>query len=123
MKRIYSLLCAAAVGLSGMTVFPANLPVFAEEEKTTSGTCGENLTWEFDAETGTLTISGEGEMENYHMHVGPLADWGTYNNQIKKIVLPDALTKIGDCAFTYCENLTDIVIPESVTEIGWGGFL
>ena len=43
-------------------------PVLAgagEEETPTSGTCGENLTWALDLETGTLTISGEGEMENF----------------------------------------------------------
>ena len=31
----------------------------------TSGTCGDNLTWTYDDSTGTLTISGVGDMENY----------------------------------------------------------
>ena len=31
----------------------------------TSGTCGENLTWNFDVDTGVLTISGTGKMYNY----------------------------------------------------------
>ena len=30
-----------------------------------SGKCGENLNWVFDSETGTLTITGSGNMDNY----------------------------------------------------------
>ncbi len=30
----------------------------------TSGTCGENATWEFNESTSTLTIEGNGEMFN-----------------------------------------------------------
>ena len=31
-----------------------------------SGTCGKNLTWNLNAETGVLTISGTGAMDNYY---------------------------------------------------------
>lgn len=37
------------------------MEVYAEETAPTSGTCGDNLTWEL-SEDGTLTISGTGEM-------------------------------------------------------------
>lgn len=30
----------------------------------TSGTCGENVTWSYDKTTYTLTISGEGAMDD-----------------------------------------------------------
>ena len=33
--------------------------------ETYSGTCGENLTWTLDTDTGVLTISGTGAMTNY----------------------------------------------------------
>ena len=42
---------------------------------TTSGTCGENLTWTFDETTGILTISGEGEMRDYN---ADNRQWGTF---------------------------------------------
>ncbi len=40
------------------------IEVHAEETIVDSGTCGENLTWVL-TEDGTLTISGEGEMEDW----------------------------------------------------------
>ena len=36
----------------------------AAEEIAYSGTCGENATWQFDADSGTLTISGTGPMSD-----------------------------------------------------------
>ena len=37
-------------------------------------------------------------------------------------VIPNGVEKLGDCAFSGCENLTNIVIPASVTEIGANAF-
>lgn len=37
-------------------------------------------------------------------------------------VIPDSVSKIGDCAFGYCHSLTQISIPDSVTEIGNDAF-
>ena len=41
------------------------IPITASAETPTSGTCGENITWEFDGATGILTISGTGNMYDY----------------------------------------------------------
>ena len=54
--------------LQVMLVF-AVVPVSAADDTTASGTCGidgngDNLTWTLDS-TGTLTISGTGEMAYY----------------------------------------------------------
>lgn len=90
---------------------------------TTSGTCGDNLTWKL--ENGTLTISGTGEMTDYiiensgtsSQHVTtPWAD-----NEITTVILPNGLTSIGDYAFWFC-NLTKITIPNSVVSIGKSAF-
>ena len=40
------------------------------------------------------------------------------SKELKSIVIPDSITRIGDCAFFGCENLTSIVLPDSITEIG-----
>ena len=48
------------------------------------------------------------------------SDSGNYN--LKEIIIPDTVTRIGDSAFCGCANLTSIIIPESVTEIGDSAF-
>ena len=45
------------------------------------------------------------------------------NNEIKDLVIPNSVTKIGDWAFSYCSGLTSITIPDSVIEIGDRAFL
>lgn len=45
-------------------------------------------------------------------------------NTLLRLVLPDKLKKIGDCAFRSCVNLTgSINIPEGVTHIGASAFM
>ena len=80
-----------------------------------SGSCGENLTWEFNTETGALTISGTGTMTS--------APWGTYKEDITSLSLPDGLTAIPSEAFKGCTGLTTVTIPASVTSIGADAFL
>jgi hypothetical protein len=41
---------------------------------------------------------------------------------LKKIVIPNCVTKIGKMAFGYCSNLIDISISESVISIGADAF-
>ena len=39
-----------------------------------------------------------------------------------EVMIPDGIVKIGEFAFSYCEELTSVVIPDSVKEIGEGAF-
>ena len=79
----------------------------------TSGTCGENLKWELD--NGTLTISGTGRMYSYDESW--LVPWYASNINIKKTVIKRGVTSIGARAFEDCTSLTSITIPSSVTII------
>ena len=46
-----------------------------------------------------------------------------YNNSdVKKIVIEDGVTSIGDCAFVFCVGLSSITLPDSVTSIGDSAF-
>ena len=85
-----------------------------------NGTCGENLTWTLDTETGELTISGEGDMEDYSYSDD--APWRDKRWLIKSITINEGVTSIGDNTFCYCSNPTEITIPDSVTRIGDSAF-
>lgn len=80
---------------------------------TTSGTCGDDLSWEFDDTTGLLTITGSGAMLDY----GEDAPWYSFRSQIKSIVMESGITHIGGCAFMDCSSLIDVTIPASVETI------
>ena len=42
------------------------LPVGVLAASATSGSCGKNATWSYNAATKTLSISGSGDMTDYH---------------------------------------------------------
>ncbi len=79
-----------------------------------SWTESDGLTWTLTA-NGTLTISGEGAMKDYKEGESP-----SFQNKdsIKKAVIEDGVTSIGDHAFFQCSNLTSVTIPNGVTSIG-----
>jgi len=84
----------------------------------TSGTCGANLTWNFDSGTGTLTISGTGAMTNYDATKLNSPPWEGFWGQIIKVEIEDGVENIGNYAFPSCTNLISIIIPNSVNTIG-----
>ncbi|MCD7861394.1 MAG: leucine-rich repeat domain-containing protein [Oscillospiraceae bacterium] len=89
----------------------ALLSTAALADDATSGTCGENVTWSLNTDTGVLTISGEGEMNNYAVAGTP---WYAYRYSITMVVIEDGVTNIGSCAFYDCTELTSVTIPDSV---------
>ncbi|MCU6767297.1 leucine-rich repeat protein, partial [Blautia ammoniilytica] len=97
------------------TTFDAESAVSAP----TSGTCGENLKWELD--NGTLTIDGIGQMYDF-VFSADYAPWLKYTENIKKVVIKQGVTSIGNLAFEGCNNLTSIIIPNSVTSISESAF-
>ena len=83
-----------------------------------SGTCGENLTWNY--EDGVLTISGSGDMTDYAFD--NRSPWDGKRLYISSVVIENGVTSIGDYAFYGCHSLTSVIIPEGVTRIGEHGF-
>ena len=90
-----------------------------------SGSCGKagsNVTWTLDS-TGLLTISGEGEMEDYTYSYDDASSRYITNapwrkRQVKSATVQDGVASIGGCAFYGCTGLTSVTIGNSVTSIG-----
>ena len=98
-------------------------------EPITSGTCGDNLTWDYNTGTKVLTISGYGAMYDYEDIYDDSGNWQTcstpwyaYASSITYVSLPSGLTHIGKNAFSDFTSLTAITIPSSVTSIGITAF-
>lgn len=104
-KKILTFLTAAVMTCSAMPVLTAN----AAE----SGTCGENLTWTLD-DSGTLTISGTGNMTDYEGLASPFCE----RSDIRTVIVAQGVQSIGYGAFYGCENLTQVVIPDTVSYFG-----
>lgn len=83
-----------------------------------SGTCGENLNWTLNTETGVLDITGSGAMNDMWKGTGPGAPWYDYASAITTINLPNGLKNIGDFAFCDC-NMSSLSIPNTVKSIGF----
>lgn len=94
---------------------PAFVQQMTQEKGASGGACGTNLTWKLD-NTGTLTISGTGEMAD-----GAFG-WQDSCASIKQLVVADGVTSIADDAFSWCENLEEVTIADSVKSIGRDAF-
>lgn len=94
-KRVWSMCLVLCLVLAVM--FPAVLAV----ETKAAGSCGGALTWSFDESTGTLTISGEGDMYNYY-YIENYAPWYSVRKSISNVVIESGVTSIGEFAFYDC---------------------
>ncbi len=112
-KRILSLLLALALLLP---LLPQS--ALTATAATYSGTCGDNLTWSFNSDTGALVISGSGPMWDYSSSDN--APW--YRRNITSVQISDSVTTIGNRAFYSCDSLPSVTIPDSVTTIGDSAF-
>lgn len=96
-----------------------------------SGTCGTGVTWKI--EEGVMTISGNGEMDNY----GTAKDWNTgeiieeeskfqpwkgSEYLVEEVYVEDGVTSIGAQAFINFRNLRKAVIGNTVKSIGASAF-
>ena len=126
-KRLAALSSAIVMAAATLTYFPSDtlqnirLELSASAETTTEPQVWieDNLTWTLDAD-GTLTISGTGAMKDYNAadNLSP----AYMNSNVKKVVIEDGVTSIGELAFFKCSSLTNITIPDSVTCIAYAAF-
>ena len=116
------LICVVALCLL-LAMLP--LGAFATEVETTEaetairepGRCGEDLTWSYDS--GTLTISGSGAMDDYPDGDAP---WLEYKDSITSVVFTGGVTSVGACAFADYDNLESVDFGSSMHTIGYRAF-
>lgn len=108
MKKVLSLFLSVVTLLS----ITAGLDFSAYSAELTTGKCGKNVYYSFDSETGILTINGTGNMYSAIEYDSPFEGF-----DIKKVIIENGVTNIGEYMFSCCSSLTSITIPDSVTSI------
>ena len=98
------------------------------EEVVDYGDCGDKITWTLKR-NGTLTVSGTGPMWNYAgncfgINLDPFPKWSRRRdgNKVKKLIVEEGVTSIGQYAFSQIVELEEINLPVSITEIKGGAF-
>ena len=107
-----------------------------KQEQVLSGKCGENMTWELQADTlritGTGTLCRTEELKSIQDQIKHLVieegctaiDKGTFFfcKGLKSVKIPDTVTEIRRDAFCCCSSLTDIKLPSGLKVIGERAF-
>ena len=133
------LLCAVLSGIMAFSIFAVAVPITAsaaESQASVSATYGD---FEYTLEDDyTCTITGyNGSAANvtipstiYGYKVSALSDTAFLSNKnIRSVIIPNGVLRIGALCFDSCTNLQEITIPDSVMHIvrsgdaGSGGFL
>ena len=128
------LMVVSIIPLSGFVSY-AN-----EVKNTVTGTCGDNITWSLDTDSGVLTLNGTGCTYDYtsktmawsgykdsiksvviNEGITGLGKYLFYNHYFKELSLPSTLETIGDYAF-YEGDFTSLTLPEKVNTIGKSAF-
>ena len=79
-----------------------------------------DVTWNFDAATGTLSIGGTGAMADYDQTTAP---WAFLSDKITRVVIGEGVTKVGSNAFAGCTALNDVFVKGANTlTIGTNAF-
>ena len=127
LKKTISLLLAVIIMATTFTALPFTASAAENLEMSevgaSSGTTGD-CTWTLD-DNGTLTISGNGAMEDYYLYSdinGNLVSTVPWGTNVKNVVIEKGVTSIGDSAFSDCTGLTSVTIGNGVTSIGWAAF-
>lgn len=79
-----------------------------------------SVTWSYDADTTTLTISGKGAMADYAS--ASKTPWYSYRKTATKIVVESGVTSVGAYAFSGLTKLTSVTLSDTLKTIGYRAF-
>ena len=100
--KIVLLLVAVAILVAA--VFTVN--TLAEIHESTFGAEGDNLNWKVNTSTGLLTITGEGEMEDFDS--AESVPWYDDRELITALNIGEGVTSVGANAFSGLGNLIEL---------------
>ncbi len=82
--------------------------------------CGDSVGWRLNVRTGTVTISGTGEMWDYPRggQNSPFAN----DSSVLRVVVEGGVTSVGAHFFENCANLAELSLAGSVESIGDNAF-
>lgn len=112
MKKGLFLLCALAL-------------FFVSCEQETSGGGGDEpqptgVTYKFNAAKGIITFYGQGAMANGKE--SKLPEWSQYKDAVRRLVIEEGVTTVGDYAFQDFSMLDNVQLPKSLKRIGENAF-
>ena len=116
MKRFLSFVLTLVMVVGICSSVPFNI--------TASAACGDNLTWTYDSETTTLTISGTGDMCDFNVFDMTtdegVAPWYMHRYDITVVRVEEGVTSLGsNSIFGY---LSEVYLPSSLTSISEDAF-
>ena len=80
------------------------------------GAVSDSITWSLDLKNGELNIEGTGAMPDYDYWNS--VPWYNKRSIIKKVVIGEGVTNIGNYSFGDCSNLKEVEFSSTVTRIG-----
>ncbi len=87
---------------------------------TGSGWCGNNIQWTLTPDCETLTLNGADITYDYSY--GGTQPWNSFNDKIKRVVVGENITALGEYLFTEMTNLLTVSLPESLDTISHDAF-
>nr|DAE41229.1 MAG TPA: Receptor Binding Protein [Caudoviricetes sp.] len=82
-----------------------------------TGQCGENVYYVL-YDSGKLLLRGSGATYDYEISGSPFYE----NGEIKKLVVSEGITEIGNSLFDHCRNIAAASFPNTLTRIGKRAF-
>ncbi len=99
-------------GVDGISAQEYALSNALEYESYNSGKCGENISWSYDIDTRSLSLSGSGDMFDYKEKTS--VPWHKYLTSVKTITIDDSITSVSDYSFYGASSLNELTMPLSV---------
>ena len=126
MKRLFLfILCGLVLAGCGQIKFYGDEDIEPSHKITYTSTGGkvEPYNDDFGADIKSNKIDGNQGVIKFRGAVTKIGQKAFYYcDNLTGITIPDSATEIGSYAFAYCKNLTSITIPDSVTLIDYDAF-